>query len=261
MSEKFSLKWNDYQANWTKALAKLRNDTESADVTLISDDKVKFVAHKILLTSCSNLFKYILIGSTHANPLLYLSGVSSVNLSLILDYIYYGEVKLFQEQLDCFLESAQKLEIEGLLSDKQNSENQGQYQAQESHFKQDEHDFQPTEDIGIGAKAPLEQRKYIRRVTSVHVANVESMSPKEIDLKMKELYKKNENDGVWSCLVCDYTTRTNSGDMRKHIETHLDGLSYTCSLCNREFRKRDSLYKHIKKSHPDENYQGLNIKK
>ena len=67
MSEKFSLKWNDYQANWTKALAKLRNDTESADVTLISDDKVKFVAHKILLTSCSNLFKYILIGILQRN--------------------------------------------------------------------------------------------------------------------------------------------------------------------------------------------------
>ena len=64
MLKKFSLKWNDSQANWTQALTELRNDNESADVTLISDDKVKFIAHKILLTSCSNLFKYILKGMT-----------------------------------------------------------------------------------------------------------------------------------------------------------------------------------------------------
>ena len=116
MSEKFSLKWNDYQSNWTNSLSVLRNDNESADVTLISDDKVKFTAHKIILKSCSNVLKFILQGNSHSNPLLFLSGLSSVNIRFILDYMYYGEVNLFQEQLDSFLNSAQKLEIEGLLS-------------------------------------------------------------------------------------------------------------------------------------------------
>ena len=32
-----------------------------------------------------------------------------------MHYIYHAEVYLFQEQLDSFLESAQKLKIEGLL--------------------------------------------------------------------------------------------------------------------------------------------------
>ena len=255
MSDKFSLKWNDYQANWTRALTTLRNDTESVDVTLISDDKVKFAAHKILLTSCSNLFKYILKGSTHANPLVYLSGVSSVNLSFILDYIYYGEVKLFQEQLDCFLESAQKLEIEGLLGDKQNQEKQESgdldvYREQERIFEQEEEYIEPTEDKRIdrmGGTATLKQQKYSRAVTSNHVAakyNVESMTQEEIDIKMRELYQK--NDGVWSCLACDYSTRTNSGDIRKHVELHL-GLSYNCSLCNKIFRCAKSLYYHKKR--------------
>ena len=114
MFEKFSLKWNDCQANWTQALTELRNDNESADVTLISDDKVNFTAHKILLSSCSNLFKSILRGNTQSTPLLFLVGVSSINLGLILNYIYQGEVKLYQEQLDRFIECAQKLEINGL---------------------------------------------------------------------------------------------------------------------------------------------------
>ena len=97
MSEKFSLKWNDYQSNWNKALNELRKDTDFADVTLISDDKVKFSAHKILLSSCSNLFKFILKGNVQANSLLYLSGVNSLNLGFILDYIYHGEVNIYQE--------------------------------------------------------------------------------------------------------------------------------------------------------------------
>ena len=87
MSEKFCLKWNDYLSNWNRSLSELRNDTDLADVTLISEDKVKFCAHKVILSSCSNMFKFILKGSSNANPLLFLSGVSSVNLGFILDYI------------------------------------------------------------------------------------------------------------------------------------------------------------------------------
>ena len=157
MSEKFSLKWKHYQSNWTKSLSELLNDTESSDVTLISDDKIKFMAHKILLSSCSDTFKCILKGYTHTNPLLFLGGVSSINLAFILDYIYYGEVNLFQEQLDSFLESAWKLEIEGLLGNNQ------------------------------------EYR---------HI-------------------------------------------MRNHVETHLVGLSYTCTTCNKEIKSRTSLQTHI----------------
>ena len=41
LSEKFSLKWNDYQSNWSQSLSGLRDDTEMSDVTLITEDKVK----------------------------------------------------------------------------------------------------------------------------------------------------------------------------------------------------------------------------
>ena len=101
MSEKLSLKWNDYQPSWTKSLSELRKDTDLADVTLISDDKAKFSAHKILLSSCSNMFKFILRENTHTtNLFLYLGGVTSDNLGFILDYIYYGEVKI---DINCYL--------------------------------------------------------------------------------------------------------------------------------------------------------------
>ena len=119
MSEKFALKWNDFQTNWNGSLSKLRKETDFADVTLISDDKVKFSAHKILLSSCSNVFKFILKETIQTHPLLYLGGVTSINIGFILDYMYYGEVNIYQEQLDTFLEAAQKLEISGLIGGNQ----------------------------------------------------------------------------------------------------------------------------------------------
>ena len=246
MSEKFSLKWNDYQSNWNKALNELRKDTDFSDVTLISDDKVKFSAHRILLSSCSNLFKFILKGNVQENFLLYLSGVNSVNLGFILDYIYNGEVNIYQEQLDIFLESAQKLEIEGLLSGTEESHehfDEGKNLHQEP--KENETCKQNAQDEGKSLVRMYNEVKKRERSCSkaqmgVEKIDVGSMTSEEIDNKMRELYERT-NDG-WRCLVCDYTNKNpRSSSMRMHVETHLDGLVYTCNLCSKEFRSRQSL--------------------
>ena len=147
MSEKFSLKWNDYQLNWNRSLSEFRKTTDLSDVTLITDDKVKFSAHKIILSACSNMFKFIFKDNTHAHSLLYLSSVSSENLQLILDYMYNGEVNLFQEQLDSFLESAQKLEVEGMLG------------AKSEHFN--EEDILKNIDIMQDLDNELEERQIV----------------------------------------------------------------------------------------------------
>ena len=177
MSEKFALKWNDYQSNWNRSLSKLHKDTDFADVTLISNDKVKFSAHKVILSSCSNMFKFILKENSNANPLFYLCGVTSVNLEYILDYIYHGEVNLFQEQLNSFLESAQKLEIEGLMGMIQ--EYTGENTHQDNDTKQEEQNSYYTTEVKpvdqIDNKLELKtQRVYSRPSrTSSDVARID----------------------------------------------------------------------------------------
>ena len=257
MSEKLSLKWNDYQPSWTKSLSELRKDTDLADVTLISDDKAKFSAHKILLSSCSNMFKFILRENTHTtNLFLYLGGVTSDNLGFILDYIYYGEVKLYQEQLDSFLESAQKLEIEGLQGNNQNCEDnssEGHSNHQKEHMKEEKYKYQSNEEkernIGnMDSKRHLIERKQYSRPTSNNVEKIDtgSMNSEEIKMKMRELYQKIE--GVWICLSCDYETNSSS-NIRRHVETHMEGLSYICTMCFKEFRLSDNSRAHIDRSH------------
>ena len=242
MSEKFSLKWNDYLSNWTKSLSELRHDTESADVTLVSNDKIKFAAHKILLSSCSNTFKFILKGNTHANAntLLFLGGISSINLGFILDYIYYGEVNLFQEQLDSFLESAQKLEIESF----QKTEN-----VQEQMKKELCHEFNEERRLERMDEKPVVK---IQRDTWTHTRDsvqfdVRSLTAEEIEMKTRELYQK--EDGSWICMACPYSTTHSIAHIRKHIETHLDGLIYTCPSCYREYSTKNTLQKHISLHH------------
>ena len=113
-SEKFSLKWNDFQQTVTNSFRSLRKEEEFFDVTLVSDDEVFVKGHKLVLSACSDIFKSILKKSSATNSFIYLPGISSQNLKFIMDYIYLGEVEIYQEQLDQFLEIAQKLKVNGL---------------------------------------------------------------------------------------------------------------------------------------------------
>ena len=114
MSEKFNLKWNDFESNVSRSFGLFRNESYLHDVTLVSDDLKQVQAHKLVLSACSEYFKSILQHTKQTQPLLCLDGISSTDLQNVLDYVYEGEVKIHQEDLDRFLNVAQRLKLEGL---------------------------------------------------------------------------------------------------------------------------------------------------
>ena len=114
-SEKFCLKWNNFQQNISHSFTKLRRESHFFDVTLVSADQRQTKAHKVVLSACSEFFKSILSENSHGHPLLYIDGISAAQMEQVLDYIYHGEVNIYQEDLDHFLSIAQKLKLEGLL--------------------------------------------------------------------------------------------------------------------------------------------------
>ena len=123
LSDKFCLRWNEFQNNVSKSFSQLRRDTSLVDVTLVSRDQQQISAHRMVMSMCSGFFKNIFCNNPHSHPLLYLDGIDSHELQLILDYMYHGEVKIFHEHLDRFLDIAQKFKLEGLLLPQQEYEN------------------------------------------------------------------------------------------------------------------------------------------
>ena len=213
MSQKFALKSQDHLSNWSHSLSKLRNDKEFTDVTLISEDKVKFSAHKVLLSSCSSMFKFILEGHNNAIPLLYLGGVSSENLKFILDYMYYGEINLFQEQLDSFLESAKKIEIDGLTENIEHKTNNEKYLYQKVLIKSEESQILD-DDATV-----IRKRQYMKSNDAAKI-DVSSLTSEEIVEKRKEFCIS--GGGMFSCTECEYVSKARS-NMNKHIDTHFVG--------------------------------------
>ena len=113
--EKFSLKWNDFQSNVSKSFSELRKENDFFDVTLVSDDQKQISAHKVVLAASSEYFKNVLRGNTHSHPMLCLNGVKSNDLNNMLDYIYNGELQIPHEELDQFMEAAERFQLEGLI--------------------------------------------------------------------------------------------------------------------------------------------------
>jgi len=122
-SEKFCLKWNDFEANISGAFRELRGDEDFFDVTLAcEDDQVQ--AHKLILSACSPFFRTILRRNRHEHPLLYLKGVKYGDLVAILNFMYNGEVNVAQEELNTFLSVAEDLKVKGLTqNDSDNQKN------------------------------------------------------------------------------------------------------------------------------------------
>jgi len=112
-SEKFCLRWNDFESNISTSFRELRDDKELFDITLACEDE-QIQAHKVILSACSPFFRHVLKRNKHDHPLLYLKGVKFAELQAVLNFMYQGEVNVAQEDLNSFLSVAEELKVKGL---------------------------------------------------------------------------------------------------------------------------------------------------
>jgi len=120
-TEKFCLRWNDFESNISVAFRELRDDKDFFDVTLACDDE-QISAHKVILSACSPFFRSILRRNPHQHPLLYLKGVKYTDLQSVLNFMYNGEVNVAQEELNSFLAVAEELRVKGLTQNQGGSQ-------------------------------------------------------------------------------------------------------------------------------------------
>ena len=90
-------------------------ETDLSDVSLVSEDGIQIPVHKIILTSCSLFFRGLLSRNPHPLPLICLTGIKTLTLRLVLEYIYLGSCKVAKGELLPFLTAGRDLLVEGLI--------------------------------------------------------------------------------------------------------------------------------------------------
>ena len=246
--EKFCLKWNDFQVNVSNSFSTLRKENDFYDVSLVSDDDQVVSAHKVVLSASSKFFKSILRKSDHSKPMIYLSGVESTQLNCILDYIYEGEVQLYQEDLDKFLDVAKKLKIYGLIEGIGGSKEEASEKLEEVDLDDDIESFEESSLLNEEKCQARKKESFTKksdRIVSVVAqegTNVYEEAKRAVD---DILIKDGDN---WVCKVCNKSSKK-SNDMRRHAEVHIEGLSFPCQLCGDIFRSRQHLFDHKRRKH------------
>ena len=61
--EKFNLKWQTHTDHVREMLCSMMISEELTDVTIVSEDKIQFKAHRVVLSACSPFFQDIIKGN------------------------------------------------------------------------------------------------------------------------------------------------------------------------------------------------------
>ena len=251
--EKLSLSWKDFKKNASESFCALRNEEDFFDVTLVCDDMKQIEAHKVVLSSCSPVLKYLLKSNKHPHPLLYIRGVKNIELQNVIDYIYFGEVSIAQEDLNGFLVIAEDLKLKGLINTTPATE------YEEKPTFQNMPSTGPTGPVDMYdqqiSSGPFEN--LLTPLDEVAEQFEEDTGEEFNDTSENVDYSNNDYETVinsmmekvnklWHCKVCgkEYTIK-NKTNLKKHVENnHARGFIHTCGLCGKTFSTKSTLLYH-----------------
>ena len=249
-SEKLCLQWNDFQTNVNTAFRNLREDNDFNDVTLACEDGTQVEAHKIVLAASSPVFQNLLRRNKHNHPLIFMRGMKSHDLLAMVDFLYCGEANVFQENLDSFLAIAEELQLKGLMGKSEDLEEGNRKilpkigPANPTRIT--------TKDRNQKVERTTELSQRINGSTAERAVAIKgdfSEDFSQLDAQIKSLMEMSQNlvsggtHRAHICKVCGKEGHRN--DLRKHIESnHLEGLSFSCNLCEKTSRSRRALRMH-----------------
>jgi len=335
-TEKFCLRWNDFENNISSAFRELRDDKDFFDITLACEDD-QIQAHKVILSACSPFFRTVLRRNPHQHPILYLKGISYLDLQSVLNFMYHGEVNVAQEELNTFLAVAEDLKVKGLTQNNTNESRKSsggrcleeQPKSIKAASRSNDRNFSrsPKPTVTTPSQAffstPTDNYEDIQEVVPVktepkemHVPtqpmpqsspvvptskNVYNPHPTQalattddqlvyqeenyedyshhyemgqeyegdigsegitkgvdyldalIAAKMAKTSDALTNKSVWQCLECGKEYKL-KGDASRHVEAHhIDHPGFSCDVCGKIYKTRDSLRNHFHQLHSIKN--------
>lgn len=249
MDQKFNLKWNDFQENIGVSFASLRGEADFSDVTLACADGHQVEAHKVILASTSPFFQDLLKRNSHPHPLIFMRGVSSEEMVAVVDFLYFGEVNILQQNLDAFLAIAEDLKLKGLGKRSDFEDATKDASSKRKSKVKDEKIYESRDVLDISDNQ-------IPVPTTKPDPTINALEYQEKILAMMEKSDKTYLNGARRAFykICKVCGKEGSGQSIKgHIETnHLQGVSIPCNFCEQTFVSRNSLKQHKSKSHTRE---------
>lgn len=121
MDEEYILRWNDHGISFFALAEDLLQQELLTDVTIWCGDRV-FDAHRLVLCACSPLFRAMLtrqpprLSRSDQQPIVFLRDINSLHFERLLQFMYCGEVRVPNNELDDLLAAATSLKVRGLAT-------------------------------------------------------------------------------------------------------------------------------------------------
>ena len=262
-----SVLWDGFSRAASSCFSRAFQTREYDDVTLVSEDFQEFGAHRVILASASEKFRKILQLKSHErNPLIFLRGLASKQVSSLLHFIYEGKVDVPTEDLATFIDVVTEFKIDGLKCGiEADSDNPPHDDHRNSDGKQIQEDILMTEEIfedqdneEIGnfvdtTKENLEEKtsKKEKEVSVPPVSPTNSFFSKSY-FENSDFLESSErqHDGQHHCMKCDYKTKRKEL-LKTHMSSNHDGPKFVCpnQLCRRVYSSKANLRSHMKSCH------------
>ena len=207
---------------------------ESSDVTLVSDDQVKYKAHKFILKQCSKVFESILEETCDTKSIVFLRGVNHLDLRCILEFIYCGQTTIDQDRMQDFLKAGKDLMVN---------------EMENFYEKNEESDFIPEDDSD--RSEDTKDWDISNNGVTFYQKNVISKPVQRIKTKGESLLNSTE------CPKCNmkFSQRSN---MLKHQRNVHDGKRIPCNYCSYQTTEVANLKRHLSSKHSVTHIEKMN---
>ena len=221
-----------YESISTNSFRTLYTDTDFTDVTLACEENKQILVHKVVLSSCSDLLKKILLENPHPNPLIFLQGLTLRDLQQLKRSMYLGVAFVEEPEMKSFLSVSKTfLNTHAPAQAAQPSTQPPTQNYQPSPSATKEEDAMAKQ-VLVEGKVNQAESKSINEKMGIQLNNF----PERRELKVLE------------CTFCDWSHRSQN-KLTRHMRNKHTGQSMSCKSCDFKTSTLEKLEIHERKDH------------
>ena len=232
--QKYTLTWHDHSNHLRETLKEMMKSTEYSDVTLVTDDKQEIKAHRGILSACSPLFKNILqLEYNNSNPVIYLTGIQHSEMESIMQFIYLGEARFYEERMSEFLMVSKNLEIKELSTGIDiNDQTPANEESNEHENGVPENFDYDTTSLNDGC---------------VNVDPQTQTTPTIVNWSGNRKVRRADiltGDSKFKCNDCERIFKSYQA-LRYHTKSIHEAVKYACNQCDKQYPQKRHLTRHV----------------